>query len=206
MKLETIKISKKQAEREYKNYREVLKNRSEKYLQEMYNCFLQLKRGRRLIDIIEVMIKVGLNDKEEPRISIANCSWEEVLFVKNNGGEGMFRENVNNYKNQEQIVLPQKTFKEWALWTEEERKKLNIATWVNIKHHLLKTKVPIVPAQFLPRGKLNNYYILWEVDKWEEVVPPRRDPILLKRLSKNLFSVLAVWKMTKLEQSIIRGR
>ena len=198
-------MSKKQAQKEWKNYREVLKNRNEKYLQEMYNCFIQMKKGRKLIDIIEVMKEIGLNDKEQPRMAIANCSWKEVLFIKFNDGEGIFRENNDSYKSKEQVSLPEKTFKEWEKITKEEYEELSRWNRSWIKNKTIKTKVPIVPAKFLPRGKLNRYYILWEVENWENI-PPRKDPILLKRLSKNLFAVLSVWKLTKLEQSIIRGR
>lgn len=44
----------------------------------------------------------------------------------------------------------------------------------------------------------------WEVEKWKPVPP--RDPILVKRLTPNLFGVLATWNLTELERAIIRGR
>lgn len=132
----------------------------------------------------------------------------KTLTMPNNGG--IF---YNNEKTTNQIKLPANVLvKEWAKFTEEEYNKLPMWNRDWIKNKLIKTKVPVVPAQFLPRGKLDNYYILWEVEDWENIpprkdpIPPRKDPILLKRISNNLFAVLAVWKLTKLEQSIIRGR
>jgi len=43
-----------------------------------------------------------------------------------------------------------------------------------------------------------------EVEKWKPLPP--KDPILLKRLTPNLFGVLATWDLTNLERAIIRGR
>lgn len=45
---------------------------------------------------------------------------------------------------------------------------------------------------------------LLNVEKWKPVPP--RDPILVKRLTPNLFGVLATWDLTKLERAVIRGR
>ena len=33
-----------------------------------------------------------------------------------------------------------------------------------------------------------------------------RDPMLLKKLTPNLYGVLATWNLTELERAIIRGR
>jgi hypothetical protein len=207
MTIQTISMPKKEAEKEWKNYRDVLKNRSEKYLEELYYCFSHMKRGRKLIDIIELMKEIGLNEKEQPRMAIANCSFKEIIFSKSNDGSGEFKTNNSNFSREKKFIvkLPSQTFKNWSRLTDEEFNKLPAWNRNRIKNIELKTKVPIVPAQFLPKGKLENYYILWEVDKWEEI-PPRRDPILLKRLSENLFAILSVWKLSRLEQSIIRGR
>jgi len=196
-------MSKEKAEQEYHNYKEALKRKHEKYLEEMCNCFLQLKRGRKLIDIFEVMLRIGVNDTEEPRLAISNCNWKTVEFRKLMNGAGVFKEFIDNWKDswKNTIDFPEKTFKVWS----PNESSGSVRFESNIKNQRLKTKVPVIPAQFLPKGKLENYYVLWEVDKWEEI-PKRKDPILLKRINKNLFAVLAVWKLSKLEQSIIRGR
>jgi hypothetical protein len=68
---------------------------------------------------------------------------------------------------------------------------------------VLKTIVPKIPASLRPKGDLNKYYILWEVEKWQAVP---KDPYLLKRLTKNMFVILAGWDLTELERSVIAGR
>jgi hypothetical protein len=64
--------------------------------------------------------------------------------------------------------------------------------------------VPIIPAKHLPKNKLDKYFILWEVKKWGRIAEPKRDPLLLKRLTKNLFVVIASWNLTELESKILR--
>ena len=91
------------------------------------------------------------------------------------------------------------TFINWIRQKDKEGKD----TWI-IADKYFKTGVPIIPAKFMPKGNLENYYILWEVKEWEEV-PPARDPLLLKRLTENMFVILAAWDVTPLEQSIIKG-
>jgi len=67
---------------------------------------------------------------------------------------------------------------------------------------LLKNKVPLIPPKHLPKS-LTNCYLLWEVENWKVVT---KDPILLKKISNSLYSVIATWNLTKLERLIIAGR
>ena len=71
----------------------------------------------------------------------------------------------------------------------------------------IQTQVPIVPAHLLPKGRLDNYYILFEVNEWtEQPVPPvAKDPYLLRRINSNTFVILAEWDLTEVEQAIMRG-
>lgn len=67
------------------------------------------------------------------------------------------------------------------------------------------TIVPIVPPRFRPRPRrLRHCHILWEVEKWERVVP--RDPALLRHIRGDLWAVLAVWDLTELERLVLAQR
>jgi hypothetical protein len=92
------------------------------------------------------------------------------------------------------ISLPENTFPVWE-------KEAN-SSW-SIKNDTIQTKVPIIPAIFYPEGNIDKYYVLFEVDDWKVVT---KDPILLKRMTKNLFAIVACWDLTPLEQAIVRGR
>ena len=62
---------------------------------------------------------------------------------------------------------------------------------------------PIIPPQYRPPFKLENYHLLWEVDRWTVNPQPRRDPALLKHVGGDMYAVLAVWDLTELESRIL---
>jgi len=193
-----IKKPKEQAKEEWKKYCKVLKTRKENFLKIMKDANYQMKEGRELIDVYKIMKQVGLNENNEPRLAIARADIREVIFEKQDEGAGAFGIGLKygSLEYKDRVSLPQNTFK--IHWDREEESR-----WAIEKKHL-KTKVPIVPIELLPDGDLSNYYILWETDEWEEL-PETKDPILLKRISENLFAILGSWDLTDLEQSIIAG-
>ena len=75
----------------------------------------------------------------------------------------------------------------------------------SIKRNNITAKVPLIPAVLLPESKsLDGYYILFEVEEWNEI-PVAKDPYLLKRINANAFVVLAEWDVTDVELSVMRG-
>lgn len=203
IKLSNIKIPKismpeDQAKEEWKKYCELLKTRKEKYLKIMKQATYEMKRGKELIDVYVITKKFGLNKEGLPRIAISRADISEVFFTKRDSGSGTFEmEHGWGRKGwQTDIELPQKTYD--IHWERE-----GDSQW-NIKNKTVKTKVPRIPIELMPDGDLKNYYILWESKEWEEI-PPTKDPLLLKRISENLFVILGAWDVTPLEQSIMRG-
>jgi hypothetical protein len=190
-------MPKEQAKEEWKKYCEVLKKRKEKFLKVMKDAYFQMKEGNELIDIYKVMKQTGLNENNQPKLAIARADLKFVYFIKQDEGAGFFSAERTNWGGQkDNVALPQNTFK--VHW-----ERIDGQTW-NIKSKELKTKVPIIPIEILPEGNLQNYYILWETNEWEEL-PETKDPLLLKRISENLFAILGSWDLTELEQSIISG-
>lgn len=62
-----------------------------------------------------------------------------------------------------------------------------------------RARVPVVPPEHLPRAKLRNYQILWEAD-WESAP---RDPVLLRRITRDHFVVMAQWDLTEIERLVL---
>lgn len=196
-----ITLPKEQAREEWKKYCEVLKKRKENYLKVMKDAHYQMKEGRELIDVYKIMKEIGLNENNQPRLAIARADLKQVYFVKQDEGTGFFSEDKSTWGDlKDNVALPQNTFD--IHWERKAGSESN-ASW-NIKDKELGTKVPIVPVEILPDGNLKSYYILWETNEWEEL-PETKDPILLKRISENLFAILGTWDLTELEQSVIRG-
>ncbi|NVM24213.1 MAG: hypothetical protein HWN68_20845 [Desulfobacterales bacterium] len=190
MKVKAITMPKEKAEKEWKTYSALLKTRKEDYLKELKQAYYHMKKGRKILDIYEVFKATGVNENEEPKLAIAPADAKEIIFEKRNPGGGIFYD-----RPWQSVRLPDKTFPEWT--------KNGKYDW-DIKNERLSTTVPIIPAPFVPEGKLGNYFLLYEVDQWE--LAPPRDPILLKRISRNVFAVLACWRLTKLERAIVYGR
>lgn len=157
-----------------------------------------LAKGMKLIDVQTAIENAGLNELNQPRIAICRADALRCFFRKSNPGGGRFSMDNNRWRKQNpfDIVVPEGTFPNWP--GQQDR-----FDSVNIKEQFLETTAPQVPPDRLPNGNLSRYYLLWEVDKWR-IVPPR-DPILLRRLSSNLFAVMAEWDLTDLEYAISRG-
>jgi hypothetical protein len=66
----------------------------------------------------------------------------------------------------------------------------------------VRALVPPVPPQFRPEN-LYEYHVLWDAE-WQKAPPV--DPILLKKVSDNVFIVLAQWDLTPLERAVLEGR
>lgn len=185
MEVKTITMPREKAKEEWRTYLALLRTRKEQYLREFKDAYWQLARGRKILDIYEVFKAAGVDDQERPKLAIAPTFAERIRFsywtdcAKFYGHGGGMKYNVVLPKG----VLP-KHRRSW---------------WDN---NGVETAVPVVPAQFLPLGKF-GYYVLWEARDWENVP---KDPILLRRLSKNLFAVLAAWRLTKLERAVVAGR
>lgn len=66
--------------------------------------------------------------------------------------------------------------------------------------------VPLVPPDVrLGRDRMAHHFILWEVEHWadsEQSVEPDRDPLLLRRVTSQLYAVIAQWDLTELEREV----
>ena len=205
----TIDIPVEEAEKFYKEYAEEIKERgdkAEKYLKELKSTYYHLSQGRKVIDIYEVFKKSSLKENGDPELAIARADLKKIFFHRESMGAGCFAEKERWYDSSDNVRLPSNTFKDWDTVIEDSSNEWN--EW-SVRHPKIvratvETKVPLVPAHIMPNGKLDNYYILFEVSEWNEV-PVAADPYLLKRINSNAFVVLAEWDITPIEQAILRG-
>lgn len=196
--IKPIVMSRKIAREKWKEYIEASKVHGDKYLKDLRGLYYHLKEERKVIDIFEAFKFTGLNEKNEPKLAICKADAKICYFKKENGGSGIFKHN-NTWKNEGYnrfVNIPEGTFNNFPL-------KSN-SNWDIAEPVTIQTKVPIVPANKLPKkGNLSDYYILWEVDEWKNVP---KDPFLLRRININLFVIISSWNLTKLERALINGR
>lgn len=212
MNVNLLAIPKRQAEKEYESYAQVLKqNRKEEYLEELKTLYRHLAKGKKIINIYDAFQKVGLiAEQNTPKLAIVQANAKMCYFEKREHGTGKFskypQEDYRTPKSEfyYDVLMPSQTYPEWetGIFPDQWNKGLTVT---RIKNRILETRVPIVPARLLPKAGLHNYHIIWEVDKWNVRKAPV-DPILVKRVTKNMFVVLAVWDLSPIEQAIIEGR
>lgn len=176
-------------------------------IEQLKDIYYQLSKGRQVIDVWESMKLGGKNEFDQPILAIARAHRKEVIFQKREGGAGAFwsdegwRWGASQYP---MVAVPENTFNPWRV-DNVEMTRFNGTKYFQKK--IIETSmvapVPIIPAEYRPEAKLERYFILWEVEKWEK--EPPRDPFLLRRLSSNLFVVLAAWDLTELERAVMRG-
>jgi len=62
--------------------------------------------------------------------------------------------------------------------------------------------VPLIPVYLRPKHDLANYWILWEAD-WRRAPT---DPLLLRKLTGDMWIVLAAWDLTDVERAALEQR
>lgn len=196
-----------QAKIQHRRYCDLLKTHPSDHAQTLKDAYYALSKGKTIIDIYQAFKTAGKYDNDRPKIAIARAHLPKIVFQRRRKGSGAFwspeawewfgasqwGEPMNA-----SIALPNSIFTEWI----NDKWRRN-----DFYHETAQTVVPTVPAEFYPKGQLKRYFILWEVeeDGWEPVPEPPGDPMLLKRISRNLFTVLAAWDTTELEKAVLRG-
>lgn len=221
MNVSQISIDRGKAALEYNEYREAIKkNKSAEYLIDLKNAYGHLKRGHPILDVWQAFKETGLDEKTNPKIAISPANAAEVRLFKfgrdRDRWSGVFCPGLDGHGGQRwrdhrseataiksgDVFIPKDSL-DWTFGP-----VIQAEPWRNsapLGGTDFRTKVPIIPARFVPSFGLSNYHILWEVEKWDVVTPPR-DPLLLKRISPNIFTVLAAWELTDLERAVLRGR
>jgi hypothetical protein len=195
--VEEITMTKFQAAAKYREYRDALSRHNLPYLKELKDSYRQLSKGHGIIDVFKAFRTAGLNQDGEPRLALFPADEETCHFRKCDNGRGYF-----GWPNRWRLK-PVLSFAD-HFFLDEWPKEKNSWGGTSIRRDAISCKVPIVPAHLLPKAALNNFHILWEVEKWNE--EPPRDPLLLRRLSVNIFAVVAKWDLTELERAVIAGR
>jgi hypothetical protein len=217
MEVEQLAISKKKAEEEYLTYKEELRLSKTQFNEDMKVIYAHMRHGGKVIDVWESMKLAGLNKDGDPKLAIVRADSPKVRFARRIGNRYITINGQSNYKD---IVNEGGTFffqKKNGRWSPYWESDIKIPTgffpeWPKKEDgqyigRQVETVTPIIPARLmnpLRSHKLENYHILWEVDEWK-LVPPK-DPMLLKKVTPNMFLILAHWDLSPLERAVIRGR
>jgi hypothetical protein len=213
VEIEEYVLVKEKAKEELAALKQALKKQTslkeEAVYRDQQKVYGHMVHGGKVIDVYESFKKAGLNEESDPKLAICRANGKLCCAQKFDDGAILFQADKQTSawrmtKKNGDIFLPKKTF-EWQNEEEPAPWNRNILT-KQIKHKNIQALVPIIPAKLLSlvKANLSNYHIIWEVEKWQPIPP--KDPILVRRLTPNLFGVIATWELTELERAIIRGR
>jgi hypothetical protein len=198
MDLETIVMDKETAKEKWqeaivaeKNER---KSAARKALHDMRRAFYYLKKGHKILDLFETLKIVGLNADGDPKVAIVETKASTCQFHRENPGRGQYMPPGLGWRQQTEhnglIIVPENTFPVWP------------GNKIGWQSRDITSPAPAIPPKYQTTAE--HLYLLWEVEHWQPIAA--RDPLLLRRISRNLFVIYGHWNTTKLERAIIRGR
>lgn len=195
--------TKSKAKELWQEYSKAVKLHKELVYQDLKKIYFQVYKGHKVIDIGKVIAKGGVHENYHPRLAIAKATNKKVWCVYQENGDIKYLNNEMDWRSKiyaADVVLPK-------CLPEIPQQFLPKVTWSNSgrdSKFQLQAPVPLIPAKLRPAKLTDDYYILWEVDVWQ-MIPPT-DPYLLRRITRNMFVVLAGWDLTDIEKSAMAGR
>lgn len=203
MDLDLIEMPVAEARKRFIEYRDAVRARHNEEDAEIMRGYRAMANGSQLLVVSNALKQGGLDEHGRPRLAIMRADRPWCWFKRDSrSGNVEFsadervgwtrrRPNVSRYPDYLQFrsvfPIPATASHSDGIWS--------------FRHRAL---VPSIPPSLRPSGSLANYHLLWE-PSWEEIPPPP-DPVLLKRISHDLYAVLAVWDLTEIELAVLGRR
>lgn len=198
MNVAMIEMPKQEAEEAYRKYqatvrdeRRSMRSAWKKEDAALTQAYKAMSKGQRILDLHQSMKMAGLRDDGLPRLAICRSDAPKCFLYSMSGGEFRMGSSEGAARN-------------WRRYNRLDYCRFPAGLLTMKPYNLVSTLVPMIPPDLRPKHHLQNYCTLWEVESWTP--EPPKDPILLKHLSGPLYAVLAVWDLTELERSVLRGR
>jgi hypothetical protein len=155
-----------------------------------------IAEGSQLIDIEATMRETPVHDNGLPRLAIVRADFKEVFLKLAYDGGGVMagsqefavRNRIKSRAGTARIEFPSKTFARDGF---------------SFDWHTHRAPAPLIPPQFRPADAYANYHLLWEVDTWTRIAP--KDPLLLRRITGQIYAIVAQWDLTDLERLIMNA-
>ena len=161
-----------------------------------------IAEGSSLIDIEATMRETPLHENGLPKLAIVRADFKQVFLKLRHDGSGVMagtqmyaeRDRVKMKAGTARIEFPPATFT-----TDDPATGHHwpYSHWYD-PH---SAPVPPIPPQFRPADAYANYHILWEVEEWKRIAP--KDPLLLRRVTGQIYAIVAQWDLSDLERLIM---
>lgn len=145
-------------------------------------AYRQIVRGKTVIRAHESIRQAGFDEQGRPRLAMARANEKRI--------------DCNVWSNR--IEFAPDAYVRWnsarniTIKLEQDSKRMQARG---------RAVVPLIPLHLRPRGSLYPYYVLWEA-AWQALPV---DPLLLRKLTGDLYIVLAAWDLTAVEQAALAG-
>ena len=186
METERVIVSRKKALELYRAYK------THQHYQQPIDGAIQrtyqlIAAGRTVIKALDSIRASGVNEKGLPKLAICNALASKCFLRINQGGSARMASKRWPHHNDRTNTF------DFARGTFTPSKDWHDAEGI----------VPIVPVHLRPKRALGNYHVLWEAE-WTKVIP--RDPMLLRRITGDLWLVVAAWDLTEVERAALATR
>jgi len=166
---------------------------SQEFNRACMEAYAELAEGRTLIHLSRSIQKAGLNENGMPKLAIARADRKQVYFYWGYANPVAYYDCSLNYSYYDRAWPKLRRFVRMGTQHTGKNYRSGFAL------------VPEIPADVRPeKGQKKDWYILWEVEKWEDkpLIPPK-DPYLLKHIRGELYAVVAEWNLTEVERAIM---
>jgi hypothetical protein len=163
----------------YRQYREH-RNAYTKIDGEIERIYRQIARGGKVIRALESIRQAGIDALQRPRLALIRAD-AKTCYLRLDADRLTF--SMDRWNN-----------------ARDTRRKIEVP-WPGMKWQVgsAKAVVPLIPIYHRPAAKLENYHILFEAD-WTGIPV---DPMLLRRMGRDAWVVLAAWELTPVERAVL---
>jgi len=202
MELGTLEITEEEAAARVAEYEQVLEADRSAEDAALLQAYRAAKRGLPVISLSKAFDIAGFHPTGLPKLAIVRADakkvWVEVSDRR--GGDGGTHMVFSDGQwNRNRGALVGKNTVQVDTTVSREAGSSGSRRWRG------ETIVPLIPPRHRPkRSRIGNFHILWEVDQWTPAPPV--DPALLRHIRGDLWSVLAVWDLSPLEQLVLSQR
>lgn len=191
MQVETITVNRESAHLKWLEYSQMDVSQKTDADWELEKFYDLVSGGAKLLDIEKVFRAGGLHENGLPKLAIAKADKQFCYFHKFFGNgcgfSGSPRWVIGKTAN---IVLTN-------IFDFSGFELRATSSWGS----RYRTVVPHIPPDIRPlKSYLKDYHILFEVEDWQSY---NRDPLLLKRVNRRFFEVIAEWELSELEAMIL---
>lgn len=164
---------------------------------EIMEGYRALANGRQVIGLRSTLIAGGEDKEHRPRLAIARADEPVIELARFANGRVDFNPTTRRDSRGWSIEdFPRST-------SNRAFSFLGLLPEITARSTIrAQAMAPHIPPHLRPKT-LDRYFVLWEAN-WEKLAPV--DPALLRKISGDLYVVVATWDLTELERAVLNGQ